>query len=75
MMMLELISQDILGILFILVNSQPFFTDVFKHLSHKTANPESALKWVSYSAHDSNVIAYARTLNFSSAECVYQIMI
>ena len=73
-MMLELISQDILGILFVSENSQPFFKDVFNHLSHKTANPESALKWVSYSAHDTNVIAYARTLNFSSAECIYQTM-
>ena len=70
--MLEFISQDILGIVLISDNSQPFFTDVFNHLSHKTAYPESALKWVSYSAHDTNVIAYARTLNFSSAECIYQ---
>ena len=59
---------------FNLINSQPFFKDIFNHLSSKIDNPESALKWISYSAHDSNVLAYVRTLNFSSAECIYQIM-
>ena len=46
--------------------------DVLKYLSEKVLNPESALKWISYSAHDTNLALFLRVLNITSSECLYE---
>lgn len=43
-----------------------FFKDILNNFDDKVANPNNPLKWISYSAHESNIVRYARVLGLSS---------
>ena len=41
----------------------PFFADVLKKFNGKIANPAETFKWIMYSGHDLDIMAFLAGLN------------
>jgi hypothetical protein len=56
----------------LIFDSTPYFNEVLSRMHYKIDHPDDNLKWIAYSAHDTNIVLYTTAFGLSNYECLYQ---